>query len=64
MLFVEMGARYYPEIGFEYELEPMTDENKAETAAIAVALGGIENKRVLLPVRRQRGHDSGMAGAI
>jgi len=43
MLFMEMGACYYPEIEFEYELEPMTDENKAESAAIAVALGSIEN---------------------
>ncbi|MDQ1239115.1 MAG: aldehyde:ferredoxin oxidoreductase, partial [Thermodesulfobacteriota bacterium] len=38
-----MGACYYPEIGFEFELEPMTDEHKAETARIAVALGSIEN---------------------
>lgn len=43
MLFMEMGACYYPEIGFEFELEPMTDEHKAETAAIAVALGSLEN---------------------
>jgi aldehyde:ferredoxin oxidoreductase len=43
MLFMEMGACYYPEIGFEYELEPKTDENKAEAAVIAVALGSIEN---------------------
>jgi aldehyde:ferredoxin oxidoreductase len=43
MLFMEMGACYYPEIGFEYELEPMSDEYKAETACIASALGSIEN---------------------
>ncbi len=43
MLFMEMGACFYPEIGFEYELEPKTDQNKAESAAIAVALGSIEN---------------------
>lgn len=43
MLFMEMGACYYPEIGFEYELEPKTDTHKAETAVIAVALGSIEN---------------------
>jgi aldehyde:ferredoxin oxidoreductase len=43
ILFMEMGACYYPEIGFEYELEPMTDEHKPETVAIAVALGSIEN---------------------
>ncbi|MBN2178208.1 MAG: aldehyde ferredoxin oxidoreductase family protein [Deltaproteobacteria bacterium] len=43
MLFAEMGARYYPEIGFEYELEPMTDENKAEAAVTIIAIGGLEN---------------------
>lgn len=43
MLFVEMGARYYPEIGFEYELSPLTDENKPEAAVISVQLGAIEN---------------------
>jgi aldehyde:ferredoxin oxidoreductase len=43
MLFFEMGACYYPEIGFEYELEPKTDEYKAETAVISVAVGAIEN---------------------
>lgn len=43
MLFVEMGACYYPEIGLEYELEPRTDENKPEAAALSVALGAIEN---------------------
>ncbi len=43
MLFMEMGARYYPEIGFEYELSPLTDENKPEAAAISVQLGAIEN---------------------
>ncbi len=43
MLFVEMGARYYPEIGFEYELSPLTDENKPESAVISVQLGAIEN---------------------
>ena len=43
MLFVEMGACYYPEIGFEYELEPMTDENKPESAVISITLGAIEN---------------------
>lgn len=43
MLFMEMGACYYPEIGFEYELEPMTDVDKPEAASIAVALGSIEN---------------------
>ncbi|MDD3472897.1 MAG: aldehyde ferredoxin oxidoreductase family protein [Syntrophaceae bacterium] len=43
MLFMEMGACYYPEIGFEYELEPMSEENKAESALLAVQLGAIEN---------------------
>jgi aldehyde:ferredoxin oxidoreductase len=43
MLFFEMGACYYPEIGFEFELEPKSDEHKAESAAISVALGAIEN---------------------
>jgi aldehyde:ferredoxin oxidoreductase len=43
MLFVEMGACYYPEIGFEYELEPMTDEYKPESAVISITLGAIEN---------------------
>ena len=43
MLFMEMGACYYPEIGFEFELEPKSAENKPEAAAIAVALGSIEN---------------------
>lgn len=43
MLFVEMGARYYPEIGLTYELAPLTDENKAEAAAISVQIGAIEN---------------------
>jgi len=43
MLFIEMGACYYPEIGFEYELEPMTDKEKPEAAVTAVELGSIEN---------------------
>ena len=43
MLFMEMGACYYPEIGFEYELEPMTDEYKPESAIISWELGSIEN---------------------
>jgi aldehyde:ferredoxin oxidoreductase len=43
MMFAEWGARYYPEIGFEYELEPMTDENKAEAAVTMIAIGGLEN---------------------
>jgi aldehyde:ferredoxin oxidoreductase len=43
MLFMEMGACYYPEIGFEYELEPMTDEYKPETAVISIQIGALEN---------------------
>jgi aldehyde:ferredoxin oxidoreductase len=43
MLFIEMGARYYPEIGFEYILEPQSEDNKAEAATVSVALGAIEN---------------------
>lgn len=43
MLFVEMGSCYYPEIGFEFELEPMTDVNKPEAAVISIELGCIEN---------------------
>jgi len=43
MLFMEMGACYYPEIGFEYELEPMTDKDKAESTVTAWELGSIEN---------------------
>ena len=38
-----MGACYYPEIGFEYELEPMSSENKPESALLAVQIGAIEN---------------------
>ncbi|MBW2544903.1 MAG: aldehyde ferredoxin oxidoreductase family protein [Deltaproteobacteria bacterium] len=43
MLHAEMGSRYYPEIGFEYELEPMTDKEKPEAAVDIVAIGSIEN---------------------
>jgi aldehyde:ferredoxin oxidoreductase len=43
MLFFEMGACYYPEIGFEFELEPKSDENKPESAVASIALGSIEN---------------------
>lgn len=43
MLFIEMGTCFWPEIGLEYELEPMTQENKPQSAAISVAMGAIEN---------------------
>ncbi|MFH1139030.1 MAG: aldehyde ferredoxin oxidoreductase family protein [Pseudomonadota bacterium] len=47
MLFMELGACYWPEIGFEYELEPYTDENKAEAAVTAAAMGALENSACL-----------------
>jgi aldehyde:ferredoxin oxidoreductase len=43
MLFVEMGSCFYPEVGFEFELEPKTDENKPEAAVISIEIGSIEN---------------------
>ena len=43
MHFMESGACYYPEIGFDYDLEPMTGELKPEVAVVAVELGNIEN---------------------
>jgi len=43
MHFIEAGACYYPEIGFEYDLEPMTDKDKPQVAVVAVEMGAIEN---------------------
>jgi aldehyde:ferredoxin oxidoreductase len=43
MLTMEYGGCFMPEIGFQYQLTQLTDTNKPEAAAIAVALGGIEN---------------------
>ena len=43
MHFMETGACNYPEIGFEFDLEAMTDEKKAETMVLASALGMLEN---------------------
>jgi aldehyde:ferredoxin oxidoreductase len=43
MMFIELGARFYPEIGLDFEVDPRSSDNKAEAAAIAVALGAIEN---------------------
>lgn len=45
MLFVEMGARYYPEIGFDYitGMEPRSDENKPEAAVVSIIFGALEN---------------------
>ena len=45
MLFVEMGARYYPEIGFDYitGMNPRSDENKPEAATVSITFGALEN---------------------
>jgi aldehyde:ferredoxin oxidoreductase len=43
MMFIELGARFYPEIGLDFEVDPRTSDHKAEEAVISVALGGIEN---------------------
>ena len=43
MLFMEMGACYYPEIGFDLELDPMSSDKKPEAAVVAVTLGALEN---------------------
>jgi len=43
MHFMETGACNYPEIGFEFDLEPLTDEKKPETMVLATAIGSIEN---------------------
>lgn len=43
MLFVEMGACFWPEIGFEFVLEPKTDENKPEAAIMSIEIGALEN---------------------
>jgi aldehyde:ferredoxin oxidoreductase len=43
MLFMEMGACYYPEIGFDLELDPLSSDNKPEAAVVAVTLGALEN---------------------
>jgi aldehyde:ferredoxin oxidoreductase len=45
MLFIEMGARYYPEIGFDYITgnEPRSDENKPEAAVVSITMGALEN---------------------
>lgn len=43
MMFMEMGGKYYPEIGFELILDPRSTENKALAATTSVALGAIEN---------------------
>lgn len=43
MHFMETGACNYPEIGFEFDLEALTDEKKPETMILATAIGSIEN---------------------
>jgi aldehyde:ferredoxin oxidoreductase len=45
MLLVEMGARYYPEIGFDYITgnDPRSDENKPEAALVSITFGALEN---------------------
>ncbi len=43
MLPMEAGACYYPEINFDYDLEPMTDRDKPFAAVIATEVGSIEN---------------------
>lgn len=43
MHFMETGACNYPEIGFEFDLEALTDEKKPETMVLATAIGSIEN---------------------
>ncbi len=47
MHFMETGACNYPEIGFEFDLEPLTAEKKPETLALAVAIGSVENSACL-----------------
>ncbi len=47
MHFMESGACNYPEIGFEFDLEPLTHEKKAETMVLAASIGMIENSACL-----------------
>jgi len=47
MHFMETGACNYPEIGFEFDLEALTHEKKAETMVLAAAIGSIENSACL-----------------
>lgn len=47
MHFMETGACNYPEIGFEFDLEALTDEGKPETMVLATAVGVIENSACL-----------------
>ncbi|MFH0787867.1 MAG: hypothetical protein V2B13_09680 [Pseudomonadota bacterium] len=43
LLFVELGGKYYPEIGFDLILDPRSTKNKALAAMTSVAQGAIEN---------------------
>ncbi|MEI6609154.1 MAG: aldehyde ferredoxin oxidoreductase family protein [Deltaproteobacteria bacterium] len=43
MMFMELGGKYYPEIGFELILDPQSTQDKALAATTSVALGAIEN---------------------
>jgi len=47
MHYMETGACNYPEIGFEFNLEALTDEGKPETMMLAAAMGCIENSACL-----------------
>jgi aldehyde:ferredoxin oxidoreductase len=47
MHFMETGACNYPEIGFEFDLEALTHEKKAETMVLTAAIGSIENSACL-----------------
>ncbi|HSV95897.1 MAG TPA: aldehyde ferredoxin oxidoreductase family protein [Spirochaetota bacterium] len=47
MHFMETGACNYPEIGFEFNLEALTDRGKPETMKLAAAVGAIENSACL-----------------
>jgi aldehyde:ferredoxin oxidoreductase len=45
MVYCEVGARFYPEIGFDYLTgdNPLSDEKKPEAAIVAITFGAIEN---------------------
>ena len=47
MHFMETEACNYPIIRFEFDLEALTHEKKAETMVLAAAIGGIENSACL-----------------
>ncbi len=47
MHFMETGACNYPEIGFEFDLEALTDRGKPETMVLSTAVGAIENSACL-----------------